>query len=87
MVSSRRKMAARESNCSKASLIGGSGYRWSLHEGEWARSFGLAQWRKRRVMRRCSSVNQGGGREQGRGGGLGVKEVKRRELSALGVPL
>jgi hypothetical protein len=48
-VSSRRKPVAGENTCSEASVTGGSGCRWSLHEGGWAKSFRVDQWRKRGV--------------------------------------
>jgi hypothetical protein len=43
MVSSTRKMTVADCTRPEASLIGGSGCRWLIHEGEWARPFGSAQ--------------------------------------------
>jgi hypothetical protein len=47
MVSSTRKTTAADCTHSEASLIGGSGCRWLLHEGELPRPFRPAQWRMR----------------------------------------
>jgi hypothetical protein len=75
-VRSWRKPAVGENTCSEASLTGGSGCRWSLHEGGWAKSFGVAQQRKRGVGRWCSSVNRGSGKEWSR------EKVARRKAEA-----
>jgi hypothetical protein len=75
MVSSWRKPTVGKHSPGGGWLIGGSGSRWSLHEGGWAKSFRSAQRRKREVGRWCSSMNRGGSRERSREQG-GVKGVR-----------